>query len=223
MLHTNAQHFKTGHLASTCSFYDWTHLKPENTVCFICRNPLSEILRLLWRLPHRLLRLPAVLHQPAELSLHLLLQHAALQWAQEEASCPFSGDVQPTEDPASPPLAHRLPAAAVSPFCDVDWRSHHASAVQFVLIHPNHKKVRNLVVRIQQSEGKVRGFGSRWWSQSTSGCPCNFRINSFALFAAGYLSQANLCSLSSGIPFPRNMNVDNLDNNSLVLAEESRM
>ena len=97
---------------------------------FLCRDTLSEILRLLRGLPHRLLRLPAVLHGPAELGLHLLLQHAALQRAQEEAPRPVGGDVEPADEPPSP-LPDLLPAAAVAPPGDVGWRIPSHLSVQF--------------------------------------------------------------------------------------------
>lgn len=43
-------------------------------------------MRVVGGVSYRLLWLPAVLHRQAELRLHLLLQHAALQRAQEKAS-----------------------------------------------------------------------------------------------------------------------------------------
>lgn len=98
-------------------------LKKSNTIlsgCYFCRNTLSEVLCLLRGLPHRLLWLPAVLHRQAELGLHLLLQHPALQRAQEEASHPLGGDVQPADEPASSPLPDPLPAVVDTPPCDVD-------------------------------------------------------------------------------------------------------
>lgn len=53
---------------------------------FSCRHPLSEVVRLVGGVSHCLLWLPAVLYRQAELRLHLLLQHAALQRAQKKAS-----------------------------------------------------------------------------------------------------------------------------------------
>lgn len=99
-------------------------------VC-LCRDTLSEVLRLLRGLPHCLLRLPAVLHGPAELGLHLLLQHAALQRAQEEAPRALGGDVEPTDEPPSP-LPDLLPAAADAPPTDVDWRIPSRLSVHFI-------------------------------------------------------------------------------------------
>lgn len=69
-----------------------------------CRDTLSEVLRLLRGLPHRLLRLPAVLHGQAELGLHLLLQHPALQRPQEEAPRSLSGNAGPPRRPADSSL-----------------------------------------------------------------------------------------------------------------------
>lgn len=43
-------------------------------------------MRVVGGVSYRLLWLPAVLHRQAELRLHLLLQHAALQRAQKKAS-----------------------------------------------------------------------------------------------------------------------------------------
>lgn len=51
-------------------------------------------------MPHRLLRLPAVLHRAGELRVHLLLQHAAVQRAPQEAPRPLGGAVRQA---ASPP------------------------------------------------------------------------------------------------------------------------
>lgn len=69
------------------------------------RRPLSEVVRVLGGVSYRLLWLPAVLHRQAELRLHLLLQHAALQRAPEEAAHPIrSGSVQRADnDPDAPP------------------------------------------------------------------------------------------------------------------------
>lgn len=53
---------------------------------FSCRHPLSEVVRVIGGVSHCLLWLPAVLYRQAELRLHLLLQHAALQRAQKKAS-----------------------------------------------------------------------------------------------------------------------------------------
>lgn len=110
------------------TFSVWMHLnirKIQFLLFLFCRNTLPKVLRLLWGLPHRLLWLPAVLHRQAKLSLHLLLQHPALQRAQEEASHPFGSDVQPADEPATSPLPDLLPAAAGTLPCDVNWRSHH--------------------------------------------------------------------------------------------------
>lgn len=52
-------------------------------------------MRVIGGVSYCLLWLPAVLHRQAELCLHLLLQHAALQRAQEEASHPIrSSNIQ---------------------------------------------------------------------------------------------------------------------------------
>lgn len=85
-----------------------------------CRNTLSEVLCLLWCLPHRLLWLPAVLHREAELSLHLLLQHPALQRAKEEAPRLVGSDAKLTDEPASSPPPDLFPAATDAPPADVD-------------------------------------------------------------------------------------------------------
>lgn len=70
-----------------------------------CRRPLSEVVRILWGVSYRLLWLPAVLHRQAELRLHLLLQHAAVQRALEEATRPIrSGSAQRADKhPDAPP------------------------------------------------------------------------------------------------------------------------
>lgn len=88
------------------------------------RDSLSEILRVLRRLPHRLLRLPAVLHRQAELGLHLVLQHAALQRPQEEAARPLGGGGDDAADhELAPASAFLLPAAADASPVDVDATS----------------------------------------------------------------------------------------------------
>lgn len=48
------------------------------------RGALPQVLRLLGGLSHRFLRLPAVLHRQAQLGVHHLLQHAAVQRASPE-------------------------------------------------------------------------------------------------------------------------------------------
>lgn len=53
---------------------------------FSCRHPLSQVVRLVGGVSYCLLWVPAVLYRQAELRLHLLLQHAALQRAQKKAS-----------------------------------------------------------------------------------------------------------------------------------------
>lgn len=50
----------------------------------LCRDPSPQGVRLIRGVSHCLLWLPAVLHRQAQLSLHLLLQQAALQWSQQE-------------------------------------------------------------------------------------------------------------------------------------------
>ncbi len=142
----HAQHFKAGCLVNTFSVR--THLKSQ-TVQFslgfiFCRNTLSEVLCLLRGLPHRLLWLPAVLHRHAELSLHLLLQHPALQRAQEEASHPLGGDVQPADEPASSPLPDPPPVTVHTPPCDVDRWRHDIFTVQFVFFGLNQRKETHL-------------------------------------------------------------------------------
>lgn len=64
-------------------------------------------MRIVRSMPHRLLRLPAVLHREAELGLHFLLQHSTLQRAQEEAARSLDGNAQPTNEhhPRSPSFA----------------------------------------------------------------------------------------------------------------------
>lgn len=47
------------------------------------RGALPQVLRLLRGLSHRFLWLPAVLHRQAQLGVHHLLQHAAVQRAEE--------------------------------------------------------------------------------------------------------------------------------------------
>lgn len=55
------------------------------------RGALPQVLRLLRGLSHRFLWLPAVLHQQAQLGVHHLLQHAAVQRASpEETSAAIS-------------------------------------------------------------------------------------------------------------------------------------
>lgn len=56
------------------------------SVSLSCRHPLSEVVRVVGGVSYCLLWLPAVLYRQAELRLHLLLQHAALQRAQKKAS-----------------------------------------------------------------------------------------------------------------------------------------
>lgn len=69
-----------------------------------CRRPLSEVVRVLGGVSYRLLWLPAVLHRPAGLGLHLLLQHAAVQRAPEEAARPIrSGSAQRADTPPDAP------------------------------------------------------------------------------------------------------------------------
>lgn len=94
---------------------------------FLCRDSLSEVVCVLRGVPHRLLRLPAVLHRPAELRLHLLLQHGALQRPPEEEARPVGGDVQPADEAGAAPRPELPPPAAA----DVD-----ASAVQLLLFSP---------------------------------------------------------------------------------------
>lgn len=53
---------------------------------FSCRHPLSQVVRVVGGVSYCLLWLPAVLYRQAELRLHLLLQHAALQRTQKKAS-----------------------------------------------------------------------------------------------------------------------------------------
>lgn len=102
----------------------------KNTVWFSCfsgRDPLSEVMCLVRGVSHCLLRLSAVLHRQVELGLHLLLQHAALQRAQEEASCLISGgDPRPTDN------THALGLLPDAPPPDVGRRSHLMSTVQSV-------------------------------------------------------------------------------------------
>lgn len=67
-------------------------------------NPLSKVVRVRRGLPHRLIRLPAVLHGPPQLGLYHLLQHATLQRPKEEEARPVCGRAKPTPGKNTAPL-----------------------------------------------------------------------------------------------------------------------
>lgn len=109
--------FPTCQISVTVPYFLCLHTLKNSQIPVLflsCRDTLSEVVRVLRGLPHRLLRLPAVLHRQIELGLHHLLQHAALQRPQEEASHQLSGDARPADEPAS-----SLPDTA-APSVDVD-------------------------------------------------------------------------------------------------------
>lgn len=74
------------------------------TLSVFFRNPLSKVVRVRRGLPHRLIRLPAVLHGPPQLGLYHLLQHATLQRPKEEEARPVCGRAKPTPGKNTAPL-----------------------------------------------------------------------------------------------------------------------
>lgn len=78
-----------------------------------CRRPLSEVVCVVGGVSYRLLWLPAVLHRQDQLRLHPVLQHAALQRAQEAASPSLrSEDVQAADVHRRAPPPGRVRDAA---------------------------------------------------------------------------------------------------------------